>query len=481
MTSKIKSVLIGMLFLMAAFCPSKLMIGQSPDTLWTKTFGGMYYDQGYFVQQTSDGGYIITGRTRSFGAGLFDVWLIKTDANGDTMWTKTFGGSSDDEGYCVQQTFDGGYIVVGFTTSFSPSGIWLIRTDSNGDSLWTKTYGGSIYDRGSSVAQTFDGGFIITGYTWIFFPGHLDLWIIKTDFAGDILWTKTLGGIADEKGYSVQQTSGGGYVIAGTISVPFNDDFLLIKTNIDGDTIWTRNFGGSSYDRCYTVQQTSDGGFIIAGETHSFGAGSGDVWLIKTNSFGDTLWTKTFGGTSGEEGRSVQQTSDGGYIIAGSRAFDVWLIKTDMNGDTLWTKTLGGDSADYGMCVQQTTDNGYIICGSTASFSTGYYDVWLIKVAHDVVGIGEEAQPVINYYLQQNYPNPFNSITNIHYSIGSKQRVLLKVYDLVGKEIATLVNEEKSAGAYTVAFDASKLSSGIYFYKLRAGDFIEAKKMILMR
>jgi len=406
---------------------------QGPDTLWTKTFGGVADDYGYSVQQTTDEGYIIAGCTYSFGVGEGDVWFIKTDDSGDTLWTKTYGGSSYDYAYTVQQTTDEGYIMTGMTDY----DVWLIKTNASGDTLWTKTFGSVNIDAGNCVQQTSDGGYIITGYTYHLGP---DVW--------------------------------------------------LLKTNASGDTTWTKTFGGNDVDNGISVQQTADSGYIITGSTRSFGAGEGDVWFIKTNASGDTLWTKTFGGSAADWGMSVQQTADGGYIISGgTESFgaggqDVWLIRTNALGDTLWTKTFGGSDIDYAYSVQQTTDAGYIITGVTESFGAGGYDVWLIKTGPEP-GIAEhydQSNISGNFVLNQNCPNPFNTLTNISYSISRSDFVTLTVYDVLGREVKTLVNEFKKAGTHYVTFDATELSSGVYYYDLNTGDNIaETKNMLLLR
>ncbi|MGI8892902.1 MAG: T9SS type A sorting domain-containing protein [Bacteroidia bacterium] len=380
------------------------VLGNSTAQTFQKTYGGTNGDSGSSVQQTSDGGYVITGSATNFGAGNTDVYLIKTDAGGNTLWTKTFGGTDVDVGNSVQQTADGGYVIAGTTWSFGAgiNDVYLIKTNSVGDTLWTKTFGGTNIDFGSCVQQTADGGYIIAGHTQSFGAGLNDVYLIKTDSVGDTLWTKTFGGTSDDLGSFVKQTADGGYIIAGqTLSfVAGNRDVYIIKTNAFGDTLWTKSFGIDSTESGHSIQQTSDGGYIIVGRTLNYGVGNTDVYLIKTDTGGNTLWTKTFGDTLEDEyGQSVQQTSDGGYIIAGrttANNWDVLLIKTDAGGNSLWTKTFGGNGQDNGFSVQETADGGYIIAANTTSFGAGYIDVYLIKTdSLGNSGCNEGSPPII--------------------------------------------------------------------------------------
>jgi hypothetical protein len=362
---------------------SNIQLGNGKSFI--QIFGGSDRDIGYSVQQTSDGGYIITGNTESFGNGSTDVWLIKTDNQGNEEWNKTFGGSDIDNGRSVQQTMDGGYIITGLTKSNGGTfNLWLIKTDNQGNEEWNKTpdwEGGFGY----SVKQTFDGGYIITGISNTSYDGN-PLCLIKTTSYGDYEWIKYFsGGTFGGTGFSIQQTMDGGYIITGRKTVtPTNSDLWLIKTDEQGNEEWNKTFGDSYYDVGNSVQQTMDGGYIITGYS-DYGDYFINVLLIKVDSQGNEEWTKTFGGSDDDKGESIIQTIDGGYLITGSTyshgngSSDVWLIKTDSQGNEEWNKTFGGSDNDSGYSVQQTIYGGYIITGSTYSYGNGSSDIWLIK------------------------------------------------------------------------------------------------------
>ncbi len=428
-------------------------------------------------------------RTLCGMALLVGVSAAFAQPNPDTLWTHAYGGIYDDAAYDVQQTSDGGYIIAGYTHSFgivtpAYSNFWLVKTGSTGDTLWTRTYGGRLWDYAYSVQQTADGGYIMAGYTSSFGAGSQDFYLVKTNSQGDTLWTRTYGGRLWDYAYSVQQTDDGGYIVAGETHSFGAGGFYLVKTNSQGDTLWTRTYGGS---QAHSVQQTRDGGYIAAGYSSSFGPSS--AYLVKTDIQGDTLWTRALGwGQSYPWALSVQQTSDGGYIVAGFACsfgtviLDFCLVKTNSQGDTLWTRTYGGINEDVANSVQQTTDGGYIVAEWTESFGAGWYDFYLMKTGPDQLDVESSAVSTPNQYiLYPNFPNPFNPSTQIVYALPKSSKVSLKVFNLLGQEVAALVDETQSAGAHTVLFDGSGLASGIYLYRLQAGEFVQTNKMVLLK
>ncbi|MFC2170565.1 hypothetical protein ACFLQJ_01145, partial [Calditrichota bacterium] len=327
--------------------PSLVSENQQDSTFYPDT---LFYNTTYYWRIVADD---IQGNSTE-GA----LWSFTTEV-GPEMWTRTYDGDYA-SGRSVQQTSDGGYIITGstYTGEDHDYDIRLTRFSAYGENLWNYTFGGADIDGSKSVKQISDGGFIIAGNTWSLGMGNSDVWLIKTDNFGNEEWNQTFGGGYSDRGNSVQQTSDGGFIIAGDTFGSGNSDVWLIKTNNQGNEEWSRTFGGNGDDRGFSVQQTYDGGFIIAGETESYGAGNYDAWLIKTDESGHEQWNHTFGGINSDNGVSVQQTSDGGFVIVGDTwsigagSSDIWLIKTSNQGYEDWNKTFGGNNYDRGFCVQ---------------------------------------------------------------------------------------------------------------------------------
>ncbi len=449
----------------SVLCGSVVLADLPPEPLWTKTFGGGLYEWGRYVEETDDGGTIIVGETLTYGPGHFDVWLIKTDSAGDTLWTRTYGGLGEERCGTVQQTADGGYVIAGTTSSFGEGSydIWLIKTDGDGRESWNRTYGGGSWDWGYSARQTADGGYVIVGYTESYGPGVSAAWLIKTDDEGAVSWSKTYGGDSYDWGESVRQTDDLGYVIAGnTYSYGAGSrDAWLIKTDSAGTAIWTEAFGGSDSDGGRTVELCNDGGYIFTGYTRSFGAGGDDVWLVKTDADGDTLWTRTFGGNDDDGGEFVLQTVDGGYMIAGhTESFstgggdDLWLIRTDGEGEALWTLPLGDDGHDWGRSVQETSDGGFIVVGDTYDYWNGEYDIWLVRLAAPTTPVPPGQNPFERTSIH-NYPNPCNPSTTIELVTPGPGHVTLDVFDLRGRRVRQFAGMELPSGRHQFMWDGT--------------------------
>jgi hypothetical protein len=360
------------------------------EAQWIKAYGGSENDYHSSAQQTSDGGYIVAGGTYSFGAGSQDLWLLKLDESGKAAWQKTYGGTGDEYTSFIQQTADGGYIVAGGTRTFGAGldDAWVMKLDASGDITWQKTYGTTESDYVTFVQQTADGGYIVAGSTNSSGAGNYDTWLLKLDGSGNVSWQITYGGTLADWANSIQQTADGGYIVAGgTRSFGVgNQDFWLLKLDVSGNVTWEKAYGGTENDDTSFVRQTADGGYIVTGWTYSFGAGNRDIWVLKLDSAGNIAWQKAYGGAASDYAYSVQQTSEGGYVVAGGTySFgkgqnDAWLLKLDASGNVAWEKTYGGPGGDTAYAVQPTSDGGYFMAGNNTSFGAGFTDLWVLKL-----------------------------------------------------------------------------------------------------
>ena len=368
-------------------------VNLGPVVGWEKAIGGTEQDEGRSVQQTEDGGYIVAGITYSYGSGGADVYLVKLSSSGEVEWDETYGGSSNEAAWSVRQTSDGGYVIVANTGSFGVEngGVYLVKVTSGGGLEWERTFSGPGWEETRCVRQTSDGGYIIAGFTSSIGAGSHDAHLIKVDSDGDLEWEAAFGGAETDVGAAVTETTDGGYVVAGsTRSYGAGDfDVYLVKTNAVGTLVWEKTFGTALRDDALDIEQTSDDGFIITGYRESGGVGEQDVYLVKTDSSGNLIWESTFGGSDDENGYSVRQTSDGGYIIAGF----IWLMGADPSdgltmkvgpgGALEWQRVLGGLEQEGLYEVATTNDGGYIFAGYTASFGAGGRDIYVVKTVHD--------------------------------------------------------------------------------------------------
>jgi hypothetical protein len=408
-------------------------LNSSGNIEWQKCLGGTSYDVANSIQQTSDGGFIVSGYTGSNDGdvsgkyGATDYWIVKLNSSGDIEWQKCLGGIYDDFAYSIQQTNDGGFIVAGFKESNESdmSGnhgaidALVVKLNSSGDIEWQKCLGGTDYDSAHSIQQISDGGFIVAGRTRSNNGdvsgnhGACDYWVVKLNSSGDIEWQKCLGGTDYDGASSIQQTSDGGFIVTGgkvsndgDVLVNHGDyDAWVVKLNSSGDIEWQKCLGGTNVDQAFSIQQTSDGGFIVAGGTWSNDGdmsgnhGGSDYWVVKLNSSGDIEWQKCLGGTDYDGASSIQQTSDGGFIVTGGKVsndgdvlvnhgdYDAWVVKLNSSGNIEWQKCLGGTNDDRANSIKQISDGGFIVAGSTESNNYdvsgnhgGYYDAWVVKL-----------------------------------------------------------------------------------------------------
>jgi predicted secreted protein len=371
-----------------------------PQAEWSRAYGGPY-DDGFWSLQALADGFILAGYTCSNGQGG-DLWLARTDLEGEMLWNAIYGGSGEDIGYGVHQTDDMGFVVVGSTRSFGlgEERLWLLKVSSNGSKIWDRTFSGfvsSAGDGGWSVDQTSDRGYIVTGYTRSFGAGGKDLWLIKTDAEGNEQWLKTFGGPKDDVGMSVLQAEDGGYVAAGRTASygAGGDDIWLLKVDSSGKEEWNTTFGGNKDDVGFQVIELEDG-YALVGRTESAPSGNKAI-LIKTDLAGRKQWEHMY---QGNTALSLQRTEDGGFIIAAridapNSGKDALLLKTDGSGNLQWSMPLGGPKDEIGSAVVEIPF-GYAMAGITSSFGAGAEDGWLVKISPELnssYGAGQMNSP----------------------------------------------------------------------------------------
>ena len=520
-----------LLLILFGFFIVSVSLAQAPAIQWQKCYGGTNSDQSFSVHQTSDGGYIIGGVSRSsdgdltyhYGSDVYnDYWLVKTDADGMLQWQKVYGGTQIERLKYVIQTYDGGYLMVGWT--YSNDGdvtgtqalgdVWAVKTDTAGNIQWQKTTGGSAADDGYRVIQTADSGFVISGNSRSVDGdvsgnhGFADYWMVKLSAGGSVLWQKSFGGSTTDEESSLQQTADGGYILAGTSYSNNGDvsghhgststsDCWVLKTDSARNIVWQHSYGGTYSEGEFELKIASDGGYIITGLAHSNdGDVSGhhgttstsDVWVLKLDTAGNLLWQKSYGGTGNDEGLGISVCSDGGYIIAGSTAStdgdvtsnngitDYWLIKIDSLGNIQWQKTMGGTLDDEAMAVEQTIDGGFIVTGFTQSNDVdvsgnhGDVDIWLVKLA----GANGISQSSSSDFPGLFFPNPFHSNITLRLPQTFAQAEL-RIYNAQGKEVRRQMIREK-----ITVFNRNGMSNGVYYFEvINDNGEIECGKIII--
>lgn len=507
---------------------------QTPTIQWQKCVGGTSFDESYSVRQTADGGYVVAGQSYSDDGdvvgihGSNDAWIVKFDEFGIMQWQKCLGGTASDQAFDICQTIDGGYIVTGATasnngdvsghhgTTGSSYDCWVVKLSSTGTIEWQKCLGGNSSDIGYSIQQTTDSGYIVAGVSNSINTGDVtgnhgayDYWVVKLNNAGTIQWQKCLGGTGDDQAQSIQQTSDGGFIVAGRSDSNNGDvsgnhsglhDYWVVKLDNAGTIQWQKCLGGTGIDQARSIQQTSDGGFIVAGRSQSENgdvtghhglASWDDYWVVKLNEGGGIQWEKSFGGTSGDYASSVRQTTDGGYIVAGSTYstdgdvsghsiaainLDYWIVKLSSTGTLSWQKCYGGTDHDEAFLIRQTNDGGFIVTGKTysgnldVSGNHGQDDYWLVKLSS--TGISVQLKCFIEgYYLGNSMMSavidPVNHPNNCDTLILSLADATLP-YNIVYTDTAIMLTNG------TTAFDfPSAIYGGQYYFVIHHRNALE--------
>ncbi|UCE23499.1 MAG: T9SS type A sorting domain-containing protein [Candidatus Zixiibacteriota bacterium] len=471
---------------------------RSQDLLWSNNYGGPYHEFGHACQQTTEGDYLLLGSTYSYGSGSFDIYLVRVDTLGNKVSSATFGGALTEYGYDLHRTSDGGFVIVGSTKSFGAGekDVYLIRLNASGQPIWSKTFGGPLDDEGRSVRQTADNGFIICGGTFSSGAGYQDVFLIKTDANGNLSWQRTYGGAGGESGSAVRQTADGGYIVVGSTG-SFGEGYssiYVVRTNQNGDSLWATTYGGPRADYGYTVEIARDGGFVFAGATASYGAGSNDAYLIKTDPLGTVEWDRTYGGSDDDRVYSIVETGAGNFILGGntlsfSSSFNIYIVKADPNGNLIWDQDYGGSESDYCERVFSDMRGNLVVVGRSFSYSAGGSDMYVLKIGGDVQTDVMEPIPGMlpeEFQLAQNYPNPFNMSTVIEFSLLRRSQVSLTIYNILGQKIRQWDAESLPAGSYRYEWDGTSdcggdIASGVYLYNLRTETFSRTKKMILLK
>jgi hypothetical protein len=467
---------------------------QPPDVLWMQTYGGRGNDVGESVVECGSGGYAIVGGTNSYDPSSWYVYLVRTDDLGDTLWSRVYGGNGQEIGESIIETSDGDLVMTGQTTSFpeDESNVYFIKTDSSGIRSQEKSLSVGYIDQPLNIKQSSEGGFIIVGYTVLEYEDyHQDVMILKTDDEGYFEWARTYGGPGDDQASCVCEVPGDGYYVIGTTKESSFQptDVWLLKTDYGGDTVFTRTYGGYAGDSGAWIENTADGGFVITGSTNPEGGGGWEVYLVKTDADGVLEWDESYGGWEWDTGLYVQQTMDGNYFIAGyTLSFgrgdvDYYFLKVDMNGSLIWSTPFGGISTDLGISGLQSSDGGYVMIGYTGSYGHGLMDLMLVKLEPEQVYIddGDYKSRPAGFSLDPNTPNPFNASTIISYALSEAALVKIDIFDMLGHRVETLLRKELAPGYHEAIWDAGDRPSGVYFYRLEAGQHTETRKMMLLK
>ena len=454
----------------------------SAQNTFRKIFSSGHDEQGYSVLQTNDGGYAVCGST--VVNYIHYCYLIKTDQNGDTTWTKKIPAEVHSYESIFKQTSDSGFIICVSPIGIFSDQVLLIKTDLNGDTVWTRVFTNGV---GYAIEITPDHGFIITG------RNGLGTFILKTDSLGNEIWRKTYhpyGTIsAHSAGTAVCCTNDNGYMIAGTYDYnPTWGDthfIFIIKLNALGDSLWGGLFNQYVFQVTSSVHQTADSGYIIGGSMSLYGYDATFGYIIKTNETGDTAWTRSYGSNSESIYTSLQVMESGDYIACGKANIGsedhILLERIGQEGDLQWSRIFPMGSNSMAWSVRAATDGGSVLCGRTITSPQTNYNIVLLKT--DING----TLTTINDQLQKTsfglniFPNPCSSFVQLSYRIEESGPVRIEILNCLGVILKTHINFDNNVGSHTILLPVDDLVPGIYLCRITANGFTETKQLLVQR
>ncbi len=459
-------------------CPIILVLSCAlPSASHAQSFQKVYpssvTQSGRDVIQTADGGFLVAGMTRNQLPLDTDIYLVRTNSAGDTLWTRTLGGSQPDYPRCIIATTDGNYFITGFTASWGSGSrdVYLVKMTPAGTVLWTKTYGGPFSDTGKEIIHTSDGNYVIAG------TSNYKVMLMKIDPSGNVLWNRTYATAQNMSGSSVKQCSDGGYIMTGTRMNPQNTGsyMYLVRTNPSGDTLWTRTYAGTLSEEGKFIVTNSDGTFTLCA-TDSTAATDWDVHAMKISATGSIIWNKRYGGNQKDICWMIQSTTDGGYIIAAtSRSFGwinprMWLVKINASGDTLWTRNFGSWWHNHDYACHQLPDGGYMAVGHQEDASTLTHILFVRLNANGTLDVPES-----NVDLAVNvFPNPSAGPLQVN-SPGHMIRDVI-VYDITGQ---CILREAVHSEVFEV--DLAARPKGIYFLEMIAETNAASRQKVIIQ
>jgi hypothetical protein len=475
------SLLIGLLIVLFAVAAHSA----APDSLWMKAYGDTFHTQIRAMDQVSDSGYICTGTIwieDPYTGGHAEVYTVRLDADGDTLWTTYYTAFGYAEGKAVRETPDGGFVTAGLTSSpvADDRNVYLVKLNSLGGIVWEKRYGGSRYDEANDLQVLHgDSGFVVTGYTRSFGAYGTDVYVLRTDSAGDTLFTLRYDATINDVGKAICETTDG-YVIAGHTQTPTEYNVLLLKTTSHLDTLWSKTYGGPGHDVAYSVKLTpSDFGFIVGAGTDSYGAGGMDGWALKTDRNGDTTWTRTVGDSLYNRFFAVDTTLDGGYVFGGQYGSvpfedrEFYAVKLASDGVVEWVSTYGVERQEC-VCLDmlQTYDGGYVMGGYVKWAGSGYRNAMVIRLGDDS-GSGVEPAAVPAGLTLTASPNPFTGNVRIRFTLDRKSKAEINIYDVAGRLVRNVSTGTLYPARHSFEWDGKDehgtvVPPGVYFCRLSA-------------